>query len=76
MAIETVEQFTCPGCGATNHISWAPGESSRTIPCLSCFHDVWAEDGSKTESGTKIVAVKNSGNRTFNRDEDTLVEVV
>lgn len=75
VGVETVEEFVCDDCGATNYICWAPGETTRTIPCLSCFHDVWAEDGTKTEEGCKVVAEKGKGVRTFNRDEETLEEV-
>ena len=73
--IETVEQFKCPECKATNFVRWKNDETERTIPCLSCYAEIFnPETQSMDSTGARILCIRGTG-KTVKRDENTFEEV-
>ena len=60
---QTVEVFVCPNCGARNHIEWDPGETERTIACISDYVEKRVPQTMMDDQGKEIVVelVVNEG---------------
>lgn len=63
--LQTVEVFVCPNCGARNHIEWDPGETDRTIACISDYVEKRIPQSMQDDKGEPITVelVVNEGFR-------------